>query len=134
MYGWDSHDDVVENFDFEKLARSNEVASDLDVRFGRRGGRRSDGYCASPIYVHQEGRKFGAVRICSASASQSRLAFEHHFPYSYERIWLRPGPQILGSPKRTADRNRNQRILSCAAWTGDGRRASRAVFPQSTST
>ena len=32
-----AHDDVVENFDFEKLARSNEVASDLDVRFGRRG-------------------------------------------------------------------------------------------------
>ena len=37
MYGWDSHDEVVEKFDFEKLARSNEVASDLDVRFRRRG-------------------------------------------------------------------------------------------------
>src|SRR5438445_11426392 len=32
-----SHDDVVENFDFQKLTGSNEVASDLDVRFGRRG-------------------------------------------------------------------------------------------------
>ena len=32
-----AHDNVVENFDFQKLTRSNEVASDLDVRFGRRG-------------------------------------------------------------------------------------------------
>ena len=51
MYGWDSHDDVLENFDFEKLARSNEVASDLDVRFGRRGGRRSDAYVDFVIFA-----------------------------------------------------------------------------------
>ena len=30
-----SHDDVVENFDFEKLAGSNEITGDFDVRFGR---------------------------------------------------------------------------------------------------
>jgi hypothetical protein len=29
-----SNDDVVENFDFEKLAGSDEVAGDFDVRFG----------------------------------------------------------------------------------------------------
>ena len=29
-----AHDDVVENFDFEKLSGSNEVASDFDVRRG----------------------------------------------------------------------------------------------------
>ena len=29
-----AHDDVVENFDFEKLSGSNEVASDFDVRLG----------------------------------------------------------------------------------------------------
>ena len=28
-------DDVVEDFDFEKLAGSNEIAGNLDVRFGR---------------------------------------------------------------------------------------------------
>ena len=28
-------DDVVEDFDFEKLAGSNEVAGDFNVRFGR---------------------------------------------------------------------------------------------------
>lgn len=28
-----SNDDVVENFDFEKLAGSDEVAGDFDVRF-----------------------------------------------------------------------------------------------------
>ena len=30
-----AHDDVVEDFDFEKLAGSDEIASNLDVRFGR---------------------------------------------------------------------------------------------------
>ena len=29
-------DDVVEDFDFEKLAGSNEIAGDFDVCFGRR--------------------------------------------------------------------------------------------------
>ena len=28
-------DDVIEHFDLEKLARSNEVTGDFDVRFGR---------------------------------------------------------------------------------------------------
>ena len=32
---WVSNDDVVENFDFEKLAGSDEVAGDFDVRFRR---------------------------------------------------------------------------------------------------
>ena len=31
---WISNDDVVENFDFEKLARSNEVTGDFDVGLG----------------------------------------------------------------------------------------------------
>ena len=31
---WVSNDDVIENFDFEKLARSNEVSGDFDVRLG----------------------------------------------------------------------------------------------------
>ena len=29
-----SNDDVIENFDFEKLARSNEVTGDFDVGLG----------------------------------------------------------------------------------------------------
>lgn len=29
---WVSNDDVIENFDFEKLTRSNEVTGDFDVR------------------------------------------------------------------------------------------------------
>ena len=29
-----ANDDVIENFDFEKLARSNEVTGDFDVRLG----------------------------------------------------------------------------------------------------
>src|SRR2546422_5991230 len=33
---WISNDDVVEDFDFEKLAGSDEIASDFDVRFGWR--------------------------------------------------------------------------------------------------
>ena len=32
---WVSNDDVVENFDFQKLTRSNEVTGDFDVGFGR---------------------------------------------------------------------------------------------------
>ena len=31
---WVANDDVIENFDFEKLARSNEVSGDFDVRLG----------------------------------------------------------------------------------------------------
>ena len=31
---WVANDDVIENFDFEKLARSNEVTGDLDVGLG----------------------------------------------------------------------------------------------------
>ncbi len=31
-----ANDDVVEDFDFEKLAGSDEVAGDFDVSFGRR--------------------------------------------------------------------------------------------------
>ena len=31
---WVSNDDVIENFDFEKLARSNEVTGDFDVGLG----------------------------------------------------------------------------------------------------
>ena len=31
---WVTNDDVIENFDFEKLARSNEVTGDFDVRLG----------------------------------------------------------------------------------------------------
>jgi hypothetical protein len=46
--------------------------------------------CAPWIYVHQEGRSFGGGRVCSASASKSRLAFEHHFPCSYGEIQLQP--------------------------------------------
>ena len=58
-----AHDDVVENFDFEKLARSNELASDPDVRFGRRGGRRSDGYVHRRFMCIKKGGSLGAVRI-----------------------------------------------------------------------
>ena len=47
-----AHDDVVENFDFEKLARTNEVASDLDVRFGRRG------VAARMVVLKKRGREF----------------------------------------------------------------------------
>ena len=32
---WVSNDDVVENFNFEKLTGSDEVAGDFDVRFRR---------------------------------------------------------------------------------------------------
>jgi hypothetical protein len=32
--GWVSNDDVIENFDFKKLARSNEVTGDFDVGLG----------------------------------------------------------------------------------------------------
>ena len=32
---WISNDDVVEDFDFEKLTGSNEVTGDFDVRFRR---------------------------------------------------------------------------------------------------
>ncbi len=35
-------DDVVENFDFEKLTGSNEVTGDFDVRFRRSWIHRSD--------------------------------------------------------------------------------------------
>lgn len=31
---WVSNDDVIENFDFEKLACSNEITCDFDVRLG----------------------------------------------------------------------------------------------------
>ena len=31
---WVSNDDVIENFDFEKLTRSNEVTGDFDVGLG----------------------------------------------------------------------------------------------------
>ena len=31
---WVTNDDVIENFDFEKLARSNEVTGDFDVSLG----------------------------------------------------------------------------------------------------
>lgn len=31
---WVSNDDVIENFDFEELARSNEVTGDFDVGLG----------------------------------------------------------------------------------------------------
>ena len=31
---WVANDDVIENFDFEKLARSNEVTSNFDVGLG----------------------------------------------------------------------------------------------------
>ena len=31
---WVSNDDVIENFDFKKLSRSNEVTGDLDVGLG----------------------------------------------------------------------------------------------------
>ena len=30
-----TYDNVIENFDFEKLTRSNEVTGDFDVGFGR---------------------------------------------------------------------------------------------------
>src|SRR5207302_7248579 len=110
-----AHDDVVENFDFEKLpTRMRSRVFFMSA---------SDGV-GSPLgwlcYVHRrfmcikKGGSLGAVRICSASASKSRLAVEHYFPCSHGSIWLGPGPQILGNPKRTAYRNRNQRILSCA--------------------
>jgi hypothetical protein len=44
--GWISNDDVIENFDFEKLARSNEVTGDFDVGLGR---SRLPGYSGSGI-------------------------------------------------------------------------------------
>ena len=31
---WVSNDNVIENFDFEQLTRSNEVTGDFDVRLG----------------------------------------------------------------------------------------------------
>jgi hypothetical protein len=33
---WVSHNDVIEDFDFDKLAGSDEIAGNLDVRLGRR--------------------------------------------------------------------------------------------------
>ena len=54
---WVSNDDVVENFDFEKLTGSNEVAGDFDVRF-RWGGitarvRMRDNNCGSTCHYCQ---------------------------------------------------------------------------------
>ena len=47
-----AHDDVVEDFDFEKLTRSNEVTSDFDVRLGwSRIAARMIVLCGAPIYV-----------------------------------------------------------------------------------
>jgi len=47
-----SHYDVVENFDFQKLARSDEITSDFDVRLGwRRIAARMIVLCGAPIYV-----------------------------------------------------------------------------------
>ena len=53
---WVANDDVIENFDFEKLTSSNEITGDFDVSLGRRrftawmvvrdddgGGTRHDG-------------------------------------------------------------------------------------------
>ena len=46
------NDNVIENFDFDKLAGSNEVAGNLDVRFGRsRLAARMVVLCEPPSYV-----------------------------------------------------------------------------------
>jgi len=49
---WIANDDVVENFDFEKLTGSNEVTGDFYVRF-RWGGisARVRMLCEAPTYV-----------------------------------------------------------------------------------
>ena len=135
MYGWDSHDDVVENFDFEKLARSNEVASDLDVRFGRRGGRRSDGY------VH---RRFMCIKKGGTLAQSESAQRPHQNLASRLNIIFHILMGEFGSgPDRRFSAARNARLIETETrefsraqmrWTSDGRRASRAVFPQSTST
>ena len=60
-------DYVVENFDFEKLASSNEVAGDLDVRFRRT--RITAGMvvlCEAPVYV-----QFGLIRVSPTALWQS---------------------------------------------------------------
>jgi len=47
-----SNDDVVEDFDFEKLAGSDEIAGDFDVRLGRSWfTARMIVLCGAPIYV-----------------------------------------------------------------------------------
>ncbi len=47
-----SNDDVVEDFDFEKLAGSDEIAGDFDVRLGRSWfAARMIVLCGAPIYV-----------------------------------------------------------------------------------
>lgn len=47
-----SDDDVVEDFDLEKLAGSDEIASNFDIRFWRsRFPARMIVLCAAPSYV-----------------------------------------------------------------------------------
>ncbi len=55
-----SHDDVIEDFDFQKLTGSDEVASNLDVRFGRsRFTTRMIVLCDAPVYVQSSVRGAG---------------------------------------------------------------------------
>jgi hypothetical protein len=61
-----SHDDVVENLDFKKLACSDEVAGDFDVRFRRhRFPARMVVLCGAPGYVQS---RTGSTHANSASA------------------------------------------------------------------
>ena len=47
-----SHDDVIEDFDLEQLARSNEVTGDFNVRFGWGWfAARMIVLCGAPVYV-----------------------------------------------------------------------------------
>jgi hypothetical protein len=47
-----SHDDVIENFDFQELTSSNEVTGDFDVSFGRSWlAARMIVLCEAPSYV-----------------------------------------------------------------------------------
>ena len=79
-------DDVVKDFDFEKLARLNEVTSDFDVGLGwSRLTARMIVLCAAPVYVQSpiggaaiHGRSAAKGGIClkanqSSGLSQTRL-------------------------------------------------------------
>jgi len=66
-----SDDDVVENFDLEKLAGSDEIAGDFDVRLGwSRIAARMIVLCDAPIYVQS---RIGSIEVNSVSTAKGVL-------------------------------------------------------------
>src|SRR6266404_3056126 len=75
-----SNDDMVEDFDFEKLARSNEVTSDFDVGLGwSRLTSRMIVLCGAPSYD---------AKINHPSVRQTRLRATTAGFFSYRRSRL----------------------------------------------